>query len=217
MKKTAKNAPNLLLIGAITLCIVISMSVAVAAATNTEDLVESGLSVGKLQSYVTDAEEMNEILSAESLEDVLTTITFSEALSSDILQEYVETYNIEIVQIQARGFDTDGNRITFFSRTDKGIEETFEILADLAASDGVELSGVIGMYALIDSQTIQLIQADQYTYLADTSGDAFFSGNQNTYGIQRNTEEYGNTVSKAFPQSVAWEAEDLGLVDYTCD
>lgn len=187
------------------------------AAYRITEPIDSGLSMVELQSYVADTEEMNQILSSESLEEALTTITFTEALSSDMLQEYVETYNIEIVQIQARGFDADGNRITFFSRTDEGIEETFSILAELASSDGVELSGVIGMYALTNSQTISLIQADQYTFLADTSGDAFFTGNQDTYGIQRNSEAYGNTVSKAFPQSVAWNAEDLGLVDYSCD
>lgn len=215
MKQAKHKMPTLVMIGVTVLTLVISTSIAVAAATIAPPPSESNTTANKLWGYVAEVGEMNQDLSKQPMDNVITTITFSEALSNVTLQEYVEKYDIRIVQLQARGFDAEGNRITFFSRTDKGIDETYRILNELAAGDGVDFVGVIGLYALTDAENIGAIQADRYTFLADATGDAFFTGNQRTYGIQRNTEEYGDEVGKAFPQSVAWDAEELGFVDYS--
>lgn len=215
MKHAKYKLPTLVMIGVMVLTLVISMSIAVAATTNSLSSSGSNAATNKLSGYVTEVGKMNQELSKQSIDNVITTITFSEALSNATLQEYVEKYDIRIVQLQARGFDADGNRITFFSRTDKGIDETYRMLNELAAGDGIDFVGVIGMYALTDAENIGIIQADRYTFLADTTGDAFFTGNQSTNGIQRNTAKYGDAVSKAFPQSVAWDAEELELVDYS--
>lgn len=210
-----KRIPVLVLVGILVISLAASLSIAVASATSVSDTTLVSAETDQLRSYIGNAEEKGAALAKESLEDVITTITFREALTAENLQAYVESYSIDIVQIQARGFDSEGNRITFFSRTDKGIEETYAILNELADSDGVQLTGIIGMYALIDSSAIDQIQKDRYTLVADTSADAFFSGKKSVSGNQRNYEQYKDSVSKVFPQSVAWEAEDIGLVDYT--
>ena len=149
------------------------------------------------------------------LDDVITTITFSKAMSANDLKQYIDSYDIEIVQLQARGFDTSGNRVTFFSRTDKGLDETFRILEQQAQSSGADFAGAIGMYALTSSDKVTAIQNDANTFLVDTSTDEQYRKSTTTiFGTKKDTTLSDDKVERVFSHSVAWDAEELGLVDY---
>lgn len=166
-----------------------------------------------MQEYISAVNSQNAELSA-NLEDVVTTITFSKAMSATDIEQYVDLYDIEIVQLQARGFDKEGNRITFFSRTDKGLDKTFRILEQQSQTTNVDFAGVIGMYALISSDKVTAIQNDSNTFLVDTSTDEQYRKSTTTiFGTKKDTTKE-NDVKRIFSHSVAWDAEDLGLVDY---
>lgn len=208
-----------LIVGCILLCAAITITAAVVAAPPSgydpdNAVPANAITLDAVNEYIKSVNAQNEQLCKVQLEDVITTITFSRSLSAEELQAYVEAYDIEIVQLQARGYDKHGNRITFFSRTDKGFEETFRMLNELAESDGVELAGVIGMYALTKSTSLGAIQNDSRTLLVDTSADGYSKSNVAVSGSERNAALVTADSSYAFTNSIAWDAEDLGLVYY---
>lgn len=157
---------------------------------------------------------MNAELSEVVLDDIMTTITFSKSMNAAELEAYVKAYDINIVQLQARGYDKDGNRITFFSRTDKGLEETFRLLNELANSDEVVLAGAIGVYALTSSSSVRDIQNDKNTLLIDSSADQYYNDDTAVSGYERNATSSPDEEKNSFANSIAWDAEELGLVYY---
>lgn len=156
----------------------------------------------------------NAELSEVVLDDIMTTITFSKSMNAAELEAYVKAYDINIVQLQARGYDKDGNRITFFSRTDKGLEETFRLLSELANSDEVVLAGAIGVYALTSSSSVRDIQNDKNTLLIDSSADQYYNDDTAVSGYERNATSSPDEEKNSFANSIAWDAEELGLVYY---
>jgi len=165
-----------------------------------------------LNTYAETIDEQNLILAETELNDIISTITFSEYLSFDELEQYAEMYNIDLVQLQLRGLLDDGTRVTIFTRTDKGLEETETLLTDQALDDGVTIVGITGMYALIDSDELIHVMSDTRTYLVDTSGDGYSSENSITDSVQRNSVTSTNSGGFMFPKSLTWELEDLGLL-----
>ena len=163
--------------------------------------------------YINSVNEQNSELIKTDAEDIITTITFSESMSADELTVYINNYKIEAVQLQARGYDKYGNRITFFSKTELGIDATFEMLANMANDDDIEFAGVIGMYALTDSTYINAIQNDEKTFLIDTSANEQYNESFiSTFQINAGTTT--ESTKRNFVNSIAWDAEDLGLVSY---
>lgn len=170
--------------------------------------------ISAMQDYKTNVESENAKLPS-NLEDVISTITFSKAMSFDELKQYVESYDIEILQLQARGFDKSGNRTTLFSRADKGLDETFDILEFTLQSSSSDYAGIISMYALVNSNNIPSIQNDSNVFLVDTSNDEEYRKSiTNIFGTKKESFSTDNEIERVFPHSVAWDAEDLGLVSY---
>lgn len=207
-----------ILIGCILLCMTLTIT-AFAAVTsaryNPNNVTATNeKTANAMDEYIDSVNSQNIQLSKVTLDDVITTITFSRSMTAADLEAYVKAYNIEIVQLQARGYDKYGNRITFFSRTERGFEETFRMLNELAESDGVEFAGAIGLYALTNSTSVTAIQADNRTLLIDTSADQYYNNEKAVSGNERNAAVAAEDVSHIFANSIAWDAEDLGLVYY---
>ncbi len=218
MKNFFSKKINVILSGII-ICIIIAIAVVTVSGDtlkyNPNNATATNLQTqSAMQDYISTVNSQNAELSA-NLDDVVTTITFSKAMSAADIEQYVNTYDIEIVQLQARGYDASGNRVTFFSRTDKGLDETFSILEQQAQSSGADFAGAIGMYALTSSDKIADIQKDSNTFLVDTSTDKQYRKSTTTiFGTKKDTTISDNEVKRVFSHSVAWDAEDLGLVDY---
>jgi len=214
-----KHFPKIsILVGCILLCMTLTIT-AFAAVTsaryNPNNVTATNeKTANAMDEYIDSVNAQNMQLSKATLNDVITTITFSRSMTASDLEEYVNAYDIKIVQLQARGYDKYGNRITFFSRTDKGFEETFRMLNELAESDGVEFAGAIGLYALTSSKSVASIQADNRTLLIDTSADQYYNNEKAVSGNERNAAVTTEEVSHIFANSIAWDAEDLGLVQY---
>lgn len=203
----------------IVLCIIIAIAVVTVSGDtlkyNPNNATATNLQTqSAMQDYISTVNSQNAQLSA-NLDDVVTTITFSKAMSATDIEQYVNTYDIEIVQLQARGYDASGNRITFFSRTDKGLDETFKLLEEQAKASNTNFAGAIGMYALTSSDKVTAIQNDSNTFLVDTSTDEQYRKSTTTiFGTKKDTTISNDEVERVFSHSVAWDAEDLGLVDY---
>jgi len=172
------------------------------------------MSVQGITAYKEQIESDNARLSAESIDSIITTITFSRPISMDELSNYVKMYDVNIVQITLRGMEPDGSRITVFSRTDKGFKETESMLFAQAKMNGCELIGVIAMNALVNSSRLDELQADSLTYLADTTGDKHYKGNRNIQSMGLNSQGEVS-VGKSFPHSPYWDLEDLNVIDVT--
>ena len=206
-----------IVIGCILLCATLTIT-AVAAVNHTFSYNPNNTTNTKnenaIKQYIDSINSMNAELSEVVLDDIMTTITFSKSMNAAELEAYVKAYDINIVQLQARGYDKDGNRITFFSRTDKGLEETFRLLNELANSDEVVLAGAIGVYALTSSSSVRDIQNDKNTLLIDSSADQYYNDDTAVSGYERNATSSPDEEKNSFANSIAWDAEELGLVYY---
>ena len=168
-----------------------------------------------IKEYIDSINNFNLELATDTSKDIVSTITFSKGMSAIELEEYISKYDIEAVQLQARGYDTNGKRITFFSRTDIGIKNAFQTLEAMANSSNVKFAGVIGMYAFVNSECIDDIQIDSKTLLLDTSADEYFNDDKNISTMaQKNDEVVVDSKKQDFVHSIAWDAEDTGIVSY---
>ncbi len=155
--------------------------------------------------------QRNAILSKAVSKDIMTTITFNQYLSFDQFAAYVSAYNIDISQIQLRGLKEDGTRVSIFSRTDKGFDETEHIVNELAADGGYAIIGITGVNALVDPDMLSAVESDSRTYLADTSGDCHSTQNVSPKCITRNSIG-ADGIGGYFPQSQTWKLENQGLL-----
>lgn len=163
----------------------------------------------------------NDIIKNCRLEDVITTITFSRYLTFSEFEKLVQDYDVQIVQLQLRGLTDDGDRVSIFTRTDKGLVQT-EKIVKLKAVDEFELTGITGVYALVDSGRIAELEQDARVYLVDTSGDYYFELAEDAQTLNLNESAIvdstyrnglaGSSIGKMFPKSVTWQLEDLGLL-----
>lgn len=95
-----------------------------------------------LSEYVEKIANDNAVLAEENLNDIITTITFSDYLTFEELEDYTESYNIEIVQLQLRGLMDDGTRVSIFTKTDLGLEETERLIREEALELDYQLDSV---------------------------------------------------------------------------
>lgn len=171
------------------------------------DKTEAGLSA-----YVNVINDINDLLGNKQLKDVITTITFSEYLEFESLQNYIENYGIDARQLQLRAITDDGTILTVFTRTDRGLQETESILNKQAEDGNYTLVGITAMNALVDGNNLKSISADTRTYLADTTGDMAFLGcNSDSNGDVRNSS-IPSTTGGRFPHSLTWDLEELGIL-----
>ncbi len=141
---------------------------------------------------ITDEEKEIICFGLESLEGNLleNNITYTQ------LSEYIADNNLETVQLQARGIDANGERVTFASKTYKGLFETDQMIKRLAQDNNIEFVGYNAMYVLIDSTQIISVQNDDLTFLIETS-------------IADVPATLSNEKSVEFPHSLAWTIEEL--------
>lgn len=152
----------------------------------------------------------NEELCRYELKDIITTITFSEYLSFEKLEKYVDQYSVDAVLLQLRAVDCDGNIMTIYTRTDMGLKETERFLKDQAQHDMYSIIGITSLYSLVDSERLKELESDPFTYLADTSGDNVFWGKTRTRNLIA-TNKLG--LIDYFPHSLAWDLETLNIIN----
>ena len=150
----------------------------------------------KVEEYVQQVQEHNEEVSLLNLEDIPATITLENNITYTQLSEYIADNNLETVQLQARGIDANGERVTFASKTYKGLFETDQMIKRLAQDNNIEFVGYNAMYVLIDSTQIISVQNDDLTFLIETS-------------IADVAATLSNEKSVEFPHSLAWTIEEL--------
>jgi hypothetical protein len=164
-----------------------------------------------LDDYVASVNSENEAMLDEKLDDVITTITFSEYLSFEELNQYLESYGLQAERLFLRGVEDDGTRVTVFTKTYLGMDKTEEMAKEDAESLGYELVGVTAVYVFADSEQLSNICQDSRTYLADTSGDLYSPQNQLLSGYERNGESVEDNYDM-FPQPLTWDLENAGIL-----
>src|SRR5699024_8620912 len=126
-------------------------------------------------------------------------------------QDYIQTYEVEIVQLQLRALSESGDRLTIFTKTSAGLDQTYDFLYEQAETDGFTIVEVTGLYALVDSKHLSDIAEDPATILIDTTGDEYFTQNLSVANVtERDEEEIGRSVS--FTRTLTWELEDAGVL-----
>ncbi len=169
----------------------------------------------EMQGYIDTVNSRNAELVEEGLTNVPATVTFSKAMTKEDLEKFVASYDIDILELQARKYDSNGNRATIMSRVDQGLDETFSLIELMGQSRGGVYVGVIGLNIVTNSETVAEIQKDDDVLLIDTSTDRYHisgrtSRSRNTSNSLFKEEDSGYS----FANSLAWQAEDLGLVNY---
>lgn len=164
-----------------------------------------------LNRYVEVVQNKNQMIMQTDMEDIVTTITFSKYLSFEELKDYLRLYDLKPMRLYLRGFEADGTRVTIFTKTDLGLEATESLIEDEAKTLGYDLEGITGIYTLVDSEKLAILNSDSCTYFADTSGDQASLTNQEISGIKRNNVNIEKDVS-LFPQPLTWEIEDAGIL-----
>lgn len=133
------------------------------------------------------------------------TITFSKQLSASELEQYCTNYGIQLVQVQARGLDEIGDRITYTTLTTKGLTVTENLLKADAESNNINYKGFISAYVYIDDTSLYAAQNDSTTYSIEL---AEIAQPQNSLDEQMQDEKSGKIE---FPHSRAWELENSRL------
>ena len=119
---------------------------------------------------------------------------------------------VTVAQLQLRGFQADGTRVSVFSRTDAGLSSTEAMLIEEANSVGFTLAGITGINAYVPSEQLDDLAVDELVYLADTSGDLRIQKVLSTHDLQQSSAEIAPVQDISFPKSLTWELEDLGLM-----
>ena len=178
---------------------------------NNIDDKSTGVTKTSIAEYVDNVEQMNEPLASEKLNDILTSITFSKYLSFSEFEEFIETHDTDVVQLQLRGLMDDGTRVTIFTVVDKDLQKIKAEIEAEAVTAEYRLIGITGFYALVDSNNLLAVETDNRTYLADTSGDQYFRNKSEQNSVKRNNLDT-NSRAGMFPQTITWDLEDAGLM-----
>lgn len=135
------------------------------------------------------------------------TVTFNDYLSFDEFTSLLNKTTFTIVQLQLRGLSSDGDRITIFSRIDKGLEETKAILMEQADKDDFTILGITAMYVYAEANQIEALKNNEYAYMVDVV-------DTNTEGAT-STSQYDVEVVEpkcVFAHPLTWQLEDAGLL-----
>lgn len=219
MKKNLK--PHLIWILIVTLVITCAIPIIVNGDTESKDVYitpfdpilhyESiGQGEAKIEAYKEDVElAINEVSTVE-LEDVRTTITFSEPITEKELLDIVTTYDLIVEAVELRhlvGEERYTSAIIFDGDWDALNSEIDLISEDLEESEYV---GIIDIYAKVDSEVLEELSADPKIYLVDISGDAATLGSEVYDGDSRNEERFDDGIDD-YPKALAWELEDIEM------
>ena len=165
-----------------------------------------------LDDYVASINSENKVMMDAELDDIITTITFSEYLSFEELNQYLDSYDLQAERLFLRGVNDDGTRVTVFTKTYLGMDKTEKMANEDAESLSYELVGVTAAYVFADSEQLSSICQDSRTYLADTSGDLYSSQNQLLTGYERNGKNIEDNYDM-FPQPLTWDLENAGILE----
>lgn len=167
------------------------------------------LSRHQLSDYVSAVTAVNDsLIEDESVSNkVAATITFADYISFEELQTYVDTYDIQLQQIQLRGLMEDGTRVTMATLVHKGMKATEDLAYAQALNQGFELVGITDVYAYVIPSNIINMNDDALTYLVDTTGNTTATAANNA-----TTATTDSSTDSAFPKSLTWELENLNLM-----
>lgn len=139
-----------------------------------------------IKKYIEDNRRKLDDLKNKKISDVAVTISFSDYLSFERIDNFIKKHNITIKQLHGRGIDEKGDRVTF---AQKGLKQ---ITLSNKQSE-VEFLGYTDLQGYINSDNIQELLNDQIAYAIDASGD-------NTLTLEE---------SDSFPHSLTWDIENL--------
>lgn len=173
-------------------------------------VVEYGASKGTRSLVAIEEREEAIIGSDDSVtEDALmATITFNNYLSFDEFARFMDENPVTIAQLQLRGVAPGGERVSIFTRTDKGLAETEQLLLEQASNEGFSVVGITSVYALVDEDQLNEIDQDRHTYTIDVAVDEYDSTVQLCNGGK--TANCG--LNGGFPKPLTWEMEDAGIL-----
>lgn len=211
-----KKSPIIILMSALAV-VFVSAGTAFASNSNVElnqsssEVVAAAELSRKIENYVVDVNDANYDLMQVNQQDFIATITFADYLSFEEFNSYINDHNITVLHMQLRGVQSDGQRVTVFSKVDKGIDEVESAVNRDSVDWGYELRGVISVGARVNSRDLEDIISDEHTYLVDTSGDKYAkqisATAQNSYLANGANEE-----KSSFPQPLTWDLEDAGIL-----
>lgn len=136
------------------------------------------------------------------------TITLNNYLSFDDLSFVISENSATIAELQLRGITPDGERVTIFTRVDKGFDETEAILTEQATIDGFSIVGITAVFAYVDVNQIEALKHNQFVYdvavTAHATADAHpLSGYETEIAA----------ISPRFAHPLTWELEDAGVMN----
>lgn len=202
---------SIFLVFSLLICAILSSACATGFDSQTDEVAplcaEDIQTRSGLEMYTDAVADRNDVLIQRQIlsADITATITFSQYLSFDEFRDYVEDYALDVRQVQVRGIADDGARITVFALGGQELENLEENVLAEAITNEFTILGVTDIYAFVNSLDIKHMGADERTYLVDTSGSNYITGNLFSASVQDNTSSY-------FPKSVTWELENLGLL-----
>ncbi len=155
------------------------------------------LSREDLSAYCKTIHRMNEHLQEKRVQDITITVSFSDYLSVEELADYASDHSVNLDWVEFRGISTSGQRITGTIETDMGLEQMGETMAQMA-DRRYDLKGITALQGTVDFGSLETMESDSRTYLADPSGDDHF------------LEDWWKPGD--YVKSIAWELEDLGIL-----
>lgn len=164
----------------------------------------------QLDGYVESINNINRtIVRQMESEDLMSvTITFSKYISFDELQEFVEEYNVELQQIQLRGFMEDGTRVSMSTLAHMGINFTENHAYAEAEKLSFQLVGITDVYAFVSPDMLNVISDNGLVYLVDASSNV----TSERVGTVDMNQADKTAAKPAFPKSITWELENLGML-----
>lgn len=189
---------NSVLVVAVAFVFVLSIATQVYALSISEHLISD-----RLLKYSEEIKQANNSLIQQRIKDIPITVTLRDILDIEELENLSIKNGVEMVMVQARGYDSNGDRVTFMSKTHKGLKETDRILREMAIEDNVKFVGYISFFAISDYEVVEKLQENEHVFLVDTS----------SYSIeQQHARENGKGV--CFPHPLSWELESVGAEKY---
>lgn len=107
---------------------------------------------------------MSTIVHDSSSECTPITLTFNNYLSFDEIENLQRETAIPMGYLQLRGFAEDGERITIYSHTYKGLDETKALLIEQANNEKYTIQGITAIYTYADKDQINELKKCESTY-----------------------------------------------------
>lgn len=164
-----------------------------------------------IETYKSNVLKRIDDISSKKIKDINCTITFSEKISLDELKSFVEKYTIDLEFVEVR-YVKDGERSTAGIRFLDDYNQLKCLIESTESEHGVQLQGIVDIYARVDADMLEDVQNDEIVFLTDISGDAVMVGNYNVNQEERN-KNYAPDGLDSFPCALSWDLEDAGIVD----